>query len=133
LREIKDHLKVSFEWASKEGALAGEQIRGMRVNLLDTHLIADNVHRGGAQMIPCGRRVYYASQLTAQPRMQEPVYLCEIQAPDSALGQIYQCMSQRRGEVIGEEHISGTPLIIVKSYLPVSESFGFTEYLRRQT
>jgi len=33
----------------------------MRVNLLDTHLIADSVHRGGGQLIPCARRVYYAS------------------------------------------------------------------------
>lgn len=35
--------------------------------------------------------------------------------------------------VIGEEPVSGTPLVIVKAYLPVAESFGFTQHLRAST
>ena len=42
-------------------------------------------------------------------------------------------MTQRRGIVIGEEPVNGTPLMIVKAYLPVAESFGFTQALRAQT
>jgi len=34
---------------------------------------------------------------------------------------------------MGEEPIVGTPLVIVKAYLPVSESFGFTQHLRAMT
>ena len=49
------------------------------------------------------------------------------------MGGIYQTLTQRRGIVIGEEHIQGTPLIIVKAYLPVAESFGFTQHLRAMT
>jgi elongation factor 2 len=49
------------------------------------------------------------------------------------MGGIYQCLTQRRGIVIGEEPISGTPLVIVKAYLPVAESFGFTQHLRAMT
>jgi elongation factor 2 len=49
------------------------------------------------------------------------------------MGGIYQTLTQRRGIVIGEEPISGTPLIIVKAYLPVAESFGFTQHLRAMT
>lgn len=49
------------------------------------------------------------------------------------LGKIYSCLAKRRGTVIGEEVVVGTPLMIVKSYLPVSESFGFTEFLRSMT
>jgi len=61
------------------------------------------------------------------------VFLCEIQTPDDAMGGIYQCLTQRRGIVIGEEPVQGTPLVIVKSYLPVAESFGFTQHLRAMT
>jgi len=32
-----------------------------------------------------------------------------------------------------EEPIQGTPLVIIKSYLPVAESFGFTKFLRENT
>ena len=49
------------------------------------------------------------------------------------MGGIYQTLTQRRGIVIGEEPVSGTPLVIVKAYLPVSESFGFTQHLRAST
>jgi len=49
------------------------------------------------------------------------------------MGGIYTTLTQRRGIVIGEEPVSGTPLIIVKSYLPVAESFGFTQHLREMT
>jgi len=96
-------------------------------------LHADAIHRGGGQIIPTARRVYYAALLTAEPRFQEPIFLCEIQTPDDAMGGIYQCLTQRRGIVIGEEPVQGTPLIIVKSYLPVAESFGFTQHLRELT
>ena len=49
------------------------------------------------------------------------------------MGGIYQTLTQRRGLVIGEEPVNGTPLVIVKAYLPVAESFGFTQALRAQT
>jgi elongation factor 2 len=59
--------------------------------------------------------------------------LVEIQTPDDAVGSIYQCLTQRRGIVIGEEPIQGTPLVQMKAYLPVGESFGFTQALRAAT
>jgi len=49
------------------------------------------------------------------------------------MGGIYQTLTQRRGIVIGEEPVAGTPLLIVKAYLPVAESFGFTQALRAAT
>ena len=54
-------------------------MRGVRFNLYDVALHADAIHRGGGQIIPTARRVLYASLLTAEPRLCEPVYCCEIQ------------------------------------------------------
>jgi elongation factor 2 len=133
LNEIKDSIEAAFQWASKEGALTDENMRGIKFNIMDVTLHADAIHRGGGQIIPTARRVFYASQLTAKPRFVEPVFLCEIQCPDDAMGGIYQTLTQRRGIVIGEEPVSGTPLLIVKAYLPVAESFGFTQSLRAAT
>ena len=42
-------------------------------------------------------------------------------------------MTQRRGIVHTEEPIPGTPLVNMKAYLPVGESFGFTQALRAAT
>ncbi|XP_014670549.1 PREDICTED: elongation factor 2-like [Priapulus caudatus] len=133
LNEIKDSVVAGFQWASKEGVLCEENLRGVRFNIYDVTLHADAIHRGGGQVIPTTRRVLYASLLTAQPRMMEPVYLVEIQCPEAAVGGIYGVLNRRRGHVIEESQVPGTPMFVVKAYLPVMESFGFTADLRSNT
>lgn len=133
LNEIKDSCVAGFQWATKEGVLCDENMRGVRFNLHDVTLHADAIHRGGGQIIPTTRRVLYACVLTAQPRLQEPVYLCEIQCPEAAVGGIYGVLNRRRGVVFEEQQIVGTPMFVVKAHLPVNESFGFTADLRSNT
>jgi elongation factor 2 len=133
LLEIKDSFVAAFQWATKEGALADENMRSIRFNLMDVTLHADAIHRGGGQIIPTARRVLYAAELTAQPRLMEPVYLVEIQCPERAVGGIYGVLNRRRGHVTAEEQRPGTPLYNVKAFLPVMESFGFTADLRSNT
>jgi elongation factor 2 len=133
LNEIKDSVVAGFQWATKESVLCGENMRGVRFNIHDVTVHADAVHRGGRQIIPTARRVFCASVLTAEPRLLEPVYLVEIQCPESAVGGIYGVLNRRRGHVFEEQQISGTPMFVVKAYLPVNESFGFTADLRSNT
>jgi len=133
LNEIKDNCVAAFQWASKEGCMTEENMRGVRFNILDVTLHADTIHRGGGQIIPCCRRVLYASALAAEPRLQEPVFLVEIQCPEGAVGGIYGVLNRRRGHVIEEMQRPGTPIMNVKAYLPVAESFGFTADLRSNT
>ncbi|SAL96738.1 hypothetical protein [Absidia glauca] len=133
LNEIKDSCVAAFQWATKEGPLAEENLRGCRFNIMDVTLHADAIHRGGGQIIPTCRRVIYASVLTAKPGLQEPMYLVEVQCPESAIGGIYSVMNRRRGVVISEEARPGTPMMNIKAYMPVNESFGFTPALRAAT
>jgi elongation factor 2 len=133
LNEIKDSCVAAFQWASKEGAICNENMRGIRFKILDVVLHADAIHRGGGQIIPTARRVYYGCELTASPRLMEPIYLVEIQCPESVVGGIYGVLNRRRGNVIMEESKAGGPLKNVKANLPVAESFGFTADLRSHT
>jgi elongation factor 2 len=133
LNEIKDSVVAGFQWASKEGVLCDENMRGCRFNIYDVTLHTDAIHRGGGQIIPTARRVLYACALTAEPRLMEPVYLVEIQCPDNAVGGIYGVLNRRRGHVFEENQVQGTPMFHVKAYLPVNESFGFTADLRSNT
>ena len=133
LNEIRDSMESAFQNVTKEGVLAEENLRGVRFGIQDVELHNDSIHRGGGQIIPTARRVYYASEITANPRFQEPVYLCNIATPQEVMSGVYQCFSQRRGVVFSEESVQGTPLLEVKAYLPVSESFGFTAHLRSLT
>merc|ERR1712027_203523 len=133
LNEIKDSVVAGFQWASKEGVLCDENLRGTRFNLYDAALHADAIHRGDGQIIPTARRVLYASMITAEPRLMEPVYQVEIQCPENAVGGIYGVLNRRRGHVFEEAQTPGTPMFVVKAYLPVNESFGFTADLRSNT
>ncbi len=133
LSETRDSFQNAFQWVTREGVLAEEELRGVRFNITDVALHSDSIHRGGGQIIPMARRVYYASQLTATPRLQEPIYVVSITCPTTALGGVYSCMAQRRGVVINEEPVTGTSLSVITAYLPVADSFGFVEHLRSLT
>ena len=61
LNEIMDSSKSAFQWATKEGVLCQESLRGVKFNIIDAQLISDSIHRGGGQIIPAMRRVCYAS------------------------------------------------------------------------
>merc|ERR1711871_1840925 len=133
LNEIKDHVVSAFQWASKEGPLAEEPMRGIRYNLYDVTMHADAIHRGAGQIMPTARRCMYASCLTAKPSLMEPVFLVNITAPEGALGGIYSCLNKKRGHVFAEDNRPGTPIYNLNAYLPVLESFGFVADLRAAT
>ncbi|KAK9826819.1 hypothetical protein WJX81_004081 [Elliptochloris bilobata] len=133
LNEIRDSCIAAFQWATKEGVMCEENMRGTVFEVCDVVMHADAIHRGGGQIIPTCRRALYAAALTASPRLCEPVYLVEIQAPEQALGGIYSVLNQKRGHVFEEMQRAGTPIFNLKAYLPVVESFGFTSTLRAAT
>jgi len=133
LNEIKDSVVAAHQWATKDGPLAEENMRGIAFEIEDVVLHADAIHRGGGQIIPTTRRVMYAAELNAGPKLMEPVYLVEIQCPENAIGGVYSVLNQKRGIVFEEQQRPGTPIYNIKAYLPVIESFGFTGTLRAAT
>jgi len=133
LAEIKDSMVAALQWVTREGVLTQENMRGIRFNLLDVTLHTDAIHRGGGQIIPTARRVFYAAQLLAKPRLMEPIFLVDITCPQTVIGGIYGVMNKRRGTIIEEVQRFGTPLTNIRCHLPVTESFGFTADLRANT
>mmetsp|Transcript_12119 Transcript_12119/g.17472 ORF Transcript_12119/g.17472 Transcript_12119/m.17472 type:complete len:864 (-) Transcript_12119:1266-3857(-) len=133
LLEIKESVVAGFAWATMNGPLCEEQMRGCRFNLMDVTLHADAIHRGMGQIMPTARRVCFASMLTGAPGLLEPVYLCNISVPQDAMGNVYGVLTRRRGHVFTEEQRPGTPQMTLLAYLPVLESFGFTADLRSNT
>merc|ERR1711990_475847 len=133
LLEIKEHVNSAWQWISKEGPLCEENMRGVRMNIMDVTLHTDSIHRGAGQIAPPMRRCSFAALMTGNPTLQEPVFLVEITVPQDAMSGVYSCMNMRRGCIFEENQREGTPLMQVKAYLPVAESFGFVAALRQQT
>lgn len=74
-----------------------------------------------------------AAVLQKKPRLVEAMYFCELNTPPEYLGSMYAVLNQKRAQVLNEEMQEGFALFSVQAYVPVSESFGFAEDLRRKT
>ena len=81
LTDIKDSFSSAFQWVTDSGILTDECLFNCRFDIIDANLHNDAIHRGGGQVIPTARRVMYAAELTAKPRLYEPIFLAEITSP----------------------------------------------------
>ncbi|KAH8066232.1 hypothetical protein JL722_649 [Aureococcus anophagefferens] len=124
LAEIRESVVAGFQWASKCSVLCDEQMRSVAFKLLDVTLHADAIHRGMGQIMPTARRVLFASMLTAEPVLQEPLFLVDISVPQDAMGGCYGVLTRRRGVVFHEEQRPGTPMVQMKAHMPVMERHG---------
>merc|ERR1719220_2715398 len=119
--------------ASGGGVLADENWRGIRINIDDVTLHADAIHRGAGQIMPCAKKVFSACQLASSPKLLEPMFLVDITVPQNAQSGVFNTLNTKRGEIEKIEERIGTPLSQVQAFMPVIESFGFTELLRKNT
>ncbi|XP_048338101.1 elongation factor-like GTPase 1 isoform X2 [Sphaerodactylus townsendi] len=74
----------------------------------------------------------YAMQAKPQ-RLMAAMYTCDIMATAEVLGRVYAVLSKREGRVLQEEMKEGTDMFIIKAVLPVAESFGFADEIRKRT
>ncbi|XP_074515485.1 elongation factor-like GTPase 1 [Sebastes fasciatus] len=74
----------------------------------------------------------HAFQVQPQ-RLMAAMYTCEIMATAEVLGRVYGVLGKREGRVLQEEMKEGTDMFIIKAVLPVAESFGFADEIRKRT
>jgi len=131
VQEAKDTIISGYEWSIKEGPLAYEQIRGLKVKIVDISLHEDPVHRGPAQIMPMTRRAFFAAFLSADPCLLEPVQKITAKIPPDLLGAVTSVISQKRGRVISVEQRGH--LVYVVGEIPTAETFDLSEVLRSAT
>ena len=108
-------------------------IRNSKFKIMDVTLAPEAIFRGGGQIIPTSRRACYSSFLMASPRLMEPVYSCSMTGPADSVTSLYTVLARRRGHVLQDGPIAGTPLYRVSGLIPVIDSFGFETDLRIHT
>lgn len=77
----------------------------------------------------CCRRAF----LLQPVRLMAAMYTCDIQATAEVLGRMYAVVAKREGRVLKEEMKEGSDVFDVTAVLPVAESFGFSEDIRKRT
>lgn len=133
LASVKDSIIQGFQWGTREGPLCEEPIRNVKFKILDAVIAPEPLHRGGGQIIPTARRVAYSAFLMATPRLMEPYLFVEVQAPADCVSAVYTVLAKRRGHVTQDAPVPGSPLYIIKAFIPAIDSFGFETDLRTHT
>lgn len=129
----KEHLTQGFQWACREGPLCEEGVRGVKFKIIEAVVASDPAHRGAGQIVPTARRVCYSAMLTATPRIMEPVSFVEISTQNDFTEAVYGLLAKHRGHVLQDTPKAGSPLYVIRAYLPLMDSFGFESDLRIHT
>ncbi|KAK5058912.1 hypothetical protein LTR84_011176 [Exophiala bonariae] len=130
LKSVQESIKQGFSWGTREGPLCEEPIRNTKFRVTGAELATEAIYRGGGQIIPTSRRAVYSSFLMAGPRLMEPVYSVHMTGPADSISGLYTVLMKRRGHVVSDGPVAGTPLYAAKALLPVIDSFGFETDLR---
>ncbi|CAI7582164.1 unnamed protein product [Penicillium pancosmium] len=138
VRDLCDKIAYSFQLATGQGPLCQEPIQGIAVLLEDISVQANSndeldMGRLTGDAIRLVREGISQGFLDWSPRIMLAMYSCEIQATTEVLGRVYGVITRRRGRIISELMKEGTPFFTIMALLPVAESFGFAEEIRKRT
>jgi ribosome assembly protein 1 len=138
---LSDKITYAFQLAMAQGPLCSEPVQGVAVfvedislNLADDdHSARDNLGRLTGEVIKTFQAAIRSGFLDWSPRIMLAMYTVEIQASTEVLGRVYDVLTKRRGRVVAETMKEGTPFYTIQALLPVAESFGFADEMRKRT
>ena len=138
---VADKIAYAFQLATAQGPLCHEPMQGVAVfieevalNLPDDESSGhDKLSRLTSEIIKSFQSSLRAAFLDWSPRLMLAMYTVEIQASTEVLGRVYDVLTRRRGRVVAEIMKEGTPFFTIQALLPVAESFGFADDMRKRT
>ncbi|KAL9829757.1 putative ribosomal protein S5 domain 2-type [Arabidopsis thaliana] len=138
---LESSIVSGFQLATASGPLCDEPMWGLAFTI-ESHLApaedveTDKPENFGiftGQVMTAVKDACRAAVLQTNPRIVEAMYFCELNTAPEYLGPMYAVLSRRRARILKEEMQEGSSLFTVHAYVPVSESFGFADELRKGT
>ncbi|OCF36934.1 ribosome assembly protein 1 [Kwoniella heveanensis BCC8398] len=142
LRDFENSIEAGFQMATFQGPLCSEPVVGMAWVVEDVKLNKEEFEseqgkgRSSAvagALISSVRDACRAGLLDWSPRIKLAMYTCDIQASTDVLGKVYGVVARRRGRIVSEEMKEGTSFFTIRAMLPIVESFGFADEIRKRT
>ncbi|KAL2135449.1 hypothetical protein VTI74DRAFT_8435 [Chaetomium olivicolor] len=140
---FSDKITYGFQLATHHGPLCQEPVQGIAVFIEDVSVVTTEGEEGASARDRLGRLTgeviktvqtsIHKAFLDWSPRLMLAMYSCEIQASTEVLGRVYDVLTRRRGRVQSEAMNEGTPFFTIQALLPVAESFGFADDMRKRT
>uniref|UniRef100_A0A1J3CVT4 Elongation factor-like 1 n=1 Tax=Noccaea caerulescens TaxID=107243 RepID=A0A1J3CVT4_NOCCA len=139
---LESSIVSGFQLATASGPLCDEPMWGLAFTI-ESHLAEDsetekqqqpeNFGIFTGQVMTAVKDACRAAVLQRNPRIVEAMYFCELNTAPEYLGPMYAVLSRRRARILKEEMQEGSSMFTVHAYVPVSESFGFADELRKGT
>ncbi|ESK89228.1 ribosome biogenesis protein [Moniliophthora roreri MCA 2997] len=142
VNEFDNHLETGFQLATFQGPLCAEPVEGLGYFVENLEIDQERLNGEIAQnrmtqvtgsLISAVRDACKNGLLDWSPRLMLAMYSCDIQCSTEVLGKVYGVVARRRGRIVAEEMKEGTSFFTVSALLPVVESFGFAEDIRKRT
>lgn len=138
---LSDKLAYAFQLGTAQGPLCNEPMQGVAIFIEDVSLnlseddtsARDKLNRLTGEVIKAFQSSLRAAFLDWSPRLMLAMYTVEIQTSTEVLGRVYDVLTRRRGRVVSEAMKEGTPFFTIQAMLPVAESFGFADEMRKRT
>ena len=135
--DFSETITYAFQLATSQGPLCREPMQGVAVFLEDItlHHPSNDIDTGrvAGELINPVRESIRSAFLDWSPRILLAMYSCTIQATPDVLGRVYSVLTRRRGAILSEQLLEGTPYFTIEATLPVAESFGFSDEIRKRT
>ena len=134
-----DKIAYAFQLSTHQGPLCNEPMQGVAVFLesvtcnVSDEEASQSMGRLTGEIIRTVRDSIRSGFLDWSPRIMLAMYSCEIQASAEVLGRVYSVITRRRGHIISEFLLEPSPNFTILALLPVAESFGFSDEIRKRT
>ncbi|MFJ9035350.1 elongation factor G [Streptomyces sp. NPDC102406] len=128
-REYIPSVDAGAQEAMQFGILAGYEMTGVRVTLLDGAY--HEVDSSELAFKIAGSQAFKEAARQAKPVLLEPMMAVEVTTPEDYMGDVIGDINSRRGQIQAMEERSGAR--VVKGLVPLSEMFGYVGDLRSKT
>jgi elongation factor G len=128
-REYIPSVDAGAQEAMKFGILAGYEMVGVRITLLDGGY--HEVDSSELAFKIAGSQAFKEGARKASPVLLEPMMAVEVITPEDYMGDVIGDLNSRRGQIQAMEERSGAR--VIKGLVPLSEMFGYVGDLRSKT
>ena len=125
-KEFVPSIEKGFKAAMQNGTLAGFEVVGMKVTLLDGSF--HPVDSDALSFELAAKLGFKTAAKSAGPKILEPLMKLEVVTPEENMGDVVGDLNRRRGQVNGMDAKNGAQ--IIKADVPLSEMFGYVTSLR---
>jgi elongation factor G len=128
-REFIPSVEHAIMTESKRGQIAGYEVVDFKARLLDGKY--HDVDSSALAFEIAGRACFREAHKASRPKLLEPIMKIEVVSESEYLGGIIGDVNRRRGQVTDQGQKG--PQVFVQGFVPLSEMFGYINFLRSST